>query len=501
MKLHHLFEGLPTTSTWGDQEVAITGIQYDSRKVEPGNLFVALRGAKVDGHRYIKRAWEAGAAGVVAETPPGLEGEGKSWVHVSDSRQALGNVAAAFYGHPSRALKVAGVTGTNGKTTTTFLIQHLLSAAQRQCGLIGTVRYDTGGRLIESKHTTPESSDVHELLAEMVANQCQAVVMEASSHGIEQRRIEGVEFDAAVFTNLTQDHLDYHGSMNAYFAAKRRLFEGMNQQTGTKKPVMVVNGDDSFGERLLRENLPNLNALTYGVGLGRDFEASEVSITFEGTRFTLKAKGRSFLVRTPLIGQFNVYNVLAALATGSALGLNLRESITNIAEAPQVPGRMESVGDQIPFRVFVDYAHTPDALEKACVTLRELRPRRLITLFGCGGDRDRAKRPLMAKAASRHSDIVVLTSDNPRSEDPQQILKDASKGISGVSCTTIEDRQEAIAKVIDSAQAKDVILIAGKGHETYQEFADRTIDFDDRQVALYCIQDWKRENADRFEDA
>jgi len=500
MELGSILQNVKVTSTWGDQDVEIGGLQYDSREVKEGDLFIALRGAKMDGHRYIAKAYEMGAAAVVAETPPDITSEGKTWVHVKDTRLAMGRLASNFYGQPSASLKVAGITGTNGKTTSTFLVQHLMAQAQRQCGLIGTVRYETGARVIEAKNTTPESADVHELMGEMVDNACQAVVMEVSSHGIEQHRVEGVEFDVCAFTNLSQDHLDYHGSMNAYFAAKRELFVKLNNQTGDKKPTMVVNGDDSFGQRLLRDDFTNLKTLSYGFNSGLDYEASDMESDFEGTRFKLKVKGRSFLVRTPLIGRFNVYNVLTALCTSVSMGLNLRESIKNVEQLPQVPGRMESVGEKIPFRVFVDYAHTPDALEKACVTLRELNPRRLITIFGCGGDRDRAKRPLMAKAASKHSDIVILTSDNPRSEDPQQILKDASKGILGVSFTTIEDRKEAIEKAISLAQPRDVILIAGKGHETYQQFADRTIDFDDRLVARHCIQDWIRAAAEDFEE-
>ncbi len=500
MELAKIVENVDVTSVWGNQDVEIRGIRYDSRKIEEGDLFVALKGAKMDGHRYIAKAFEMGAAAVVAETPPDINHEGKPWVHVRDARKVMGQLCANFHGHPSRSLKVAGITGTNGKTTTTFLVQHLMEMAQRQCGLIGTVRYETGARKIVAKNTTPESADIHELMAEMVDNVCQGVVMEVSSHGIEQYRVEGVEFDVAVFSNLSQDHLDYHGSMNAYFNTKRRLFEMLNTQGGDKKPTMVVNGDDSFGERLLRDEFPNVKKLSYGFGSGRDFEASEFVSNFEGTQFKLNVKGRSFLVRTPLIGRFNVYNALAALGAATGMGLNLRESIANLAQSPQVPGRMEAVGDNVPFRVFVDYAHTPDALEKACVTLRELNPRRLITVFGCGGDRDRAKRPLMAKAASRYSDIVILTSDNPRSEDPQQILKDAAKGISGVSFATIEDRKEAIQRAIEGAQAKDVVLIAGKGHETYQEFADRTIDFDDRLIARHCVEDWKRARAAEMEE-
>jgi len=493
MQLQSLLRDVPYIEIWGDTATEVGSLQYDSRKVKPGDVFVALPGVKVDGHRYIEQCLDAGAAGVIAEHAPTTVHLNKVWVRVENTRKALGRMADNFYGNPSTKLQVAGITGTNGKTTTTFLIQHLMNAAQRRAGLIGTVRYDTGARVIDSHHTTPESSDLHELLAEMREAGCRGAVMEVSSHGIEQYRMEGVQFDAAIFSNLTQDHLDYHGSMNDYFLAKLKLFQYLNDQPGTKQPVMAINGDDTYGERILRTNLPNVKPLTYGFGARCDYRASDYRCQFEGTTFQLAVKGRSFMVKSPLIGRFNVYNALAALTAVSGMGLNLREAINNLAEAPQVPGRMESVGGHIPFRVFVDYAHTPDAIEKACSTLRELNPARLITVFGCGGDRDRAKRPLMAAAACKYSDAIVLTSDNPRTEDPSRILRDAEAGmVSGVPHVAIEDRKEAIREAIFSARPRDVILIAGKGHETYQQFADRTIDFDDRLAARHCIEDWRR---------
>ncbi len=488
MTLNELKNGIRIKETWGNLEVAPKAVRYDSRAVKPGDLFVAMRGEVVDGHRFIDMAIAQGAVGIIAEEAPQMVNLEVGWLRVEDSRVALGPIAADLFGQPSRDMKVAGITGTNGKTTTAFLVQHLSDAAQRRCGLIGTVRYDTGGRSFEASRTTPESSDVHELLAEMRENGCRAAVMEVSSHGLEQHRVAGVAFDVGVFTNLSQDHLDYHKTMENYFAAKRILFEQMENQS-EKKPVMVVNGDDEYGQKLLRGDFPGVEKLCFGMGVGRDFRASDVKSRFEGTSFMLEAKKRQFLVRSPLIGGFNVSNALAALATATAMGLNLREAIQHLADGPQVPGRMEAVGENLPFRVFVDYAHTPDALEKACETLRELKPNRLITVFGCGGDRDRAKRPLMARAASQGSDVVVLTSDNPRTEDPKQILDDARKGISGAECAVIEDRETAIRQAIFDAGERDIILIAGKGHENYQEFADGRIDFDDRLVAKYALND------------
>ncbi|MEM1297076.1 MAG: UDP-N-acetylmuramoyl-L-alanyl-D-glutamate--2,6-diaminopimelate ligase, partial [Verrucomicrobiota bacterium] len=390
MELKELIAGISATETWGKLDGEVRAVQYDSRKVEPGDIFVAMRGEVVDGHRFVEKAIAQGAAAIVGEEAPQSVNLEVGWVRVADSRAALGPIAAQLAKHPSRDLKVAGITGTNGKTTTAFLIQHLCQAAQRQCGLIGTVRYDTGGRSVEASRTTPESSDVHALFAEMRDFGCRAGVMEVSSHGLQQHRVAGVEFDVGVFTNLSQDHLDYHKSMPEYYAAKRILFEQLDHQGGEKQASMVVNGDDDWGQKLLREPLSNVQRISFGMGVGRDFRAINISSQFEGTSFTLEAKKRQFLVRSPMIGAFNVYNSIAALATATAMGLNLREAIQHLAEGPQVPGRMESVGKNMPFRVFVDYAHTPDALEKACATLRELKPKRLVTVFGCGGDRDRA---------------------------------------------------------------------------------------------------------------
>lgn len=496
MQLTSLAHVLSSSETWGSLDVDVQGVRYDSRKVGPGDCFVAMRGEHADGHRFIQKAIDSGAVAIVAEEPPGEEAGNTAWIKVENARRALGLLSNELFGKPSENLITVGITGTNGKTTTAFLTQFLLNAAQRRCGLLGTVQYDTGERVETAARTTPESSDVHELFAEMVGNGCRAAVMEVSSHGLEQHRVEGVAFDVGVFTNLSQDHLDFHGSMPNYFAAKKKLF----QQLLGPKPAMVVNGDDSWGQKLLRDPEPGVTAISYGQGVACDFRATNIRITFDGTTFTLVVKGREILVRLPYIGQFNVYNALAALAAANAAGLNLRESIDHIANAPQVPGRMESVAQDSAFHVFVDYAHTPDALEKACSTLRDLDPRRLITVFGCGGDRDRAKRAPMAKAASQFSDAVILTSDNPRGEDPKQILEDAAKGIVGATHTIVEDRKEAIDLAIQSARPRDVVLIAGKGHETYQQFAGKTIDFDDRIVARNAIARFRDERIKEREE-
>lgn len=493
MDLQTLLKDVATLDRWGDLGVEINALHYDSRRVRPGSLFFALPGVKVDGQAFIARAIEAGASGIVAQNAPETVRTDIGWVRVANAREAMGKMGANFHGHPSRGLKVAGVTGTNGKTTTAFLIQHLNRAALRECGLIGTVRHETGARVIDAANTTPESIDIQAMLAEMRESGCRSAVMEVSSHGLDQHRVTGVQFDVGVFTNLTQDHLDYHGTMENYFQAKRRLLLHLGDQPDGKKPVMVINGDDSYGQRLLRDEIPGVKLVSFGFGVRCDYRATNFRPAFEGTTFQLDTAGRQILVRLPLIGRFNVANALGALAAVQAMGLNLREAINNLAEAPQVPGRMEDVGEKMPFRVFVDYAHTPDALEKACATLRELKPARLITVFGCGGDRDRNKRPLMAETASRHSDLVILTSDNPRTEDPERILDDAAQGLKGVDAERIADRREAIRRAVGLAQPRDIVLIAGKGHETYQQIGDTKFDFDDRQEARFAIRDLRHE--------
>ncbi|MEM0968128.1 MAG: UDP-N-acetylmuramoyl-L-alanyl-D-glutamate--2,6-diaminopimelate ligase [Verrucomicrobiota bacterium] len=489
MKLQELIQGIETRRTEGDLDAEITSIEYDSRKVAQGSLFAALPGSVVDGHRYLTKAIGQGASAVLLEREP-TEELPVPWVQVPRTRVVLGQVSSRYYGDPSKDLRMAGITGTNGKTTTAFLLRHLNEAAQRRCGLLGTVVYETGKRTVKASHTTPESSDVHELLAEMRDAACRSAVMEVSSHGLDQHRTGGVDFDVGVFTNLSQDHLDYHGDMESYFQSKRRLFE--NLRDGSKRATGVVNRDDLYGKRLLEEKMPGVDMIGFGFGGAADFRASKVRTEFGGTTFQLDALGRQFLIRMPLIGHFNVFNVLAALAAAKGMGLNLREAIQHMAEAPQVPGRMESVAENTSYRVFVDYAHTPDAVEKASETLRGLKPNRLITVFGCGGDRDRTKRPLMAQAACKHSDLVVLTSDNPRTEDPKTILEDAKAGLSG-RYLVVEDRREAIREAIFSAGDRDVVLIAGKGHEDYQLVGTQTLHFDDREVARGSIAE-RREN-------
>jgi len=482
MRLSDLIEGLSVVAVTGDTSREVSGIHFDSRLVEPGGVFFALEGVSADGRDFIPQALERGAAAIVAKQAYGADTDAV-WIEVPDAREAMGRSAANWWGNPTRDLPVIGITGTNGKTTTALIAHHLLESSLFRAGLVGTIEYRVGDEVRAAPHTPPEAPDLQALFREMVDAGCRAAVMEVSSHGLVQHRTTGVRFDVGVFTNLSQDHLDYHGSMEAYFGAKCLLFERMEQDGGTG--VMIVNADDRYGERLLKRRGWDLATVTFGQSAGADFQASGIRSGFDGTQFQLRAKGRQYLVRTPLIGLFNVYNTLAALAASVSAGLNMREAIANLATCPQVPGRLERVeGLQTNYRVFVDYAHTPDAVRNVLETVRSLEPKRLITVIGCGGDRDRGKRPLMAQAAEKASDYVILTSDNPRTEDPQQILRDAETGFHGTRRETVEDRKAAIGRAIDLAGERDIVVIAGKGHETYQEVNGVRHEFDDRKVAF-----------------
>ena len=488
MRLKAIISKLSTELIVGSTDREIASICYDSRRVQKNSLFVALRGEKVDGNQFIDSAIERGAVAVVSEQDQPQRGI--TTVLVKNARTALADIASEFHGNPSLGLRVAGITGTNGKTTTAFLLKHLCESVLLRSGLIGTIRYEIGERILPAPRTTPESLDLQELLFQIRSAGCKAVAMEVSSHAIEQGRVRNVEFDVAVFTNLTRDHLDYHGTMDAYFEAKARLFSQVAMQPH-KKGKAVINLDDRWGNALLSrlgKDHPNLPIVTYGMGARADFRASAVKMDFSGTQYQLSAHGKSYLVRLPLIGAFNVYNSLAALAAAAALGVDLRTAVKALADAPSVPGRLEPVPVKRRFRVFVDYAHTDDALTNVMKTLRDLNPRRLIVLFGCGGNRDRTKRPLMAAAVERLAHWAIVTSDNPRKEDPEAIIGEIKQGFRGTSHEVIVDRKEAIFRAISLAEPGDIVLIAGKGHETYQEFAESTVPFDDLAVARQVIE-------------
>ncbi len=494
MELKELIEDLHVKSVSGPMATGIDGIAYDSRRVSAGDLFVALQGQRSDGLEFVDQAVEAGAAAVMSEVPPPPDAS-VPWVQVKDGRSAMALASCVYFGNPSADMMVAGITGTNGKTTTAYLLHHLLKSTWHRCGLIGTTGVDTGESWLEASLTTPESVEIQRLMSRMREQGCRGVAMEVSSHGLVQHRLEGVQFAVGVFTNLSQDHLDYHGNMEAYFAAKKHLFELMSeQQRGAggagrgHRPVMVVNSDDNFGKRLLEEGFAKVEPVTYGLGTGCDFRASRIRSDFNGTVFQLEMARRSMLVRTPLVGAFNVYNALAALAAAQGMNLNLREAVANLASAPQIPGRLESVGGrQINFRVYVDYAHTPDALKQALKTLRGLNPERIITVFGCGGNRDHKKRPLMGRVVEQLGDRAVVTSDNPRGEEPGKIIKEIVAGMGRGGFRIIEDRREAIRAAIDMAGSRDIVLVAGKGHEDYQEIDGIRHPFDDRKVARQYI--------------
>ena len=465
----------------GSPDREIEALVHDSRLASPGCLFVSLPSvtpgrAGAEDTRHILEAVDKGAVAVT--TAADIDAPRATIIRVKNPRFALSAAAAVFYGHPSLQLQTAGVTGTNGKTTTTFLLKHLLDVAERPCGLIGTVRYVVGPRELPAARTTPESDDVQRLLREMRDVNCRAAVMEASSHALHQGRLRDVEFDTAIFTNLTQDHLDYHETMEAYFAAKALLFSQMAEQT-RKKGTAVVNLDDRYGRRLIDDHTQRVTTVTYGQSSNAMFRAVDLRTDFHGTQYSLHAAGKSYLVRLPLFGPFNVYNSLAALAAMHALGHDIRKSVVALKDAPQVPGRLEMVPGPKSFRVFVDYAHTPDALQNVLRTLRSLEPARILTVFGCGGDRDKAKRGPMGLAAEELSDWCIVTSDNPRSEDPEGICRQISAALRSQNHEVIVDRRAAIRRAVAMAGPGDIVLVAGKGHESYQEFADRKIPFDD----------------------
>ena len=498
MILRELVSNLSRVTVAGSLEPEVHAITASSREVTPGVIFAAIRGTSLDGHRFINDALAAGATAILAEiAQPSDYTAPATWLHVPDSRLAVATLASVLAGQPWRDLAIAGITGTNGKTTTAFLLHHLMKSAWHRAGLLGTILVDDGETVETAKHTTPGSIELSALLARMKDNGCRGLAMEVSSHGIHQKRIAAIGFDACVFTNLTQDHLDYHGTLDAYFKAKAEWFYDLAADPHGKKPVAVINTDDAYGAELAASLDGKMAVTRFGFGVNSDFRANNFRQTARGMDFELAAKGKTYLVRAPLIGRFNAYNLLGAIAAASACGIKPREAVAALAEAPQVPGRMENVGNTGGATVFIDYAHTPDALENACRTLRELDPRRLITVFGCGGDRDKTKRPLMAAAAARHSDACVVTSDNPRSEDPLTIIREIEGGLRGKAFRSIPDRAEAIDFAIRNALSGDIILIAGKGHETTQQFATETLDFDDRKHASKALRERAQDISDQ----
>jgi len=482
-----LIDELAPLRVEGPLDRNIAGISYDSRRVTPGMVFVAVPGQKTDGHEFISTAIDRGATAIICEKN-GFVSQRATKIKVSDAREALARAAASYYQHPSRRLRVIGITGTNGKTTVAFMVKQILEAAGVNCGLIGTVRYEIGERVIPAQRTTPEALEIQQLMAQMLRADCQACVMEVSSHALEQQRICGVEFDVGIFTNLTQDHLDYHGTMENYFAAKKKLFAALSG--GTKKAGAVINIDDAFGARLSRET--NLEVqLTYGLTPAAKIRATRVQLGKHATQMVLETPQDRIPCRLPLIGRHNVYNALAAAGAGLVLKVGAHPIQTALNSMKPVPGRLESIVLGQPFGVFVDYAHTDDALRNVLMTLREITSGRLLVTFGCGGNRDAGKRLKMGKVAAELADFTLITSDNPRRESPAKIAAAIEEGFRSVRRDGYRvelDRRRAVDELLRGAGAGDTVLIAGKGHETYQEFEDTVIPFDDRVYARETLE-------------
>ena len=486
MTLKEALDGVALITDEGASLAAkpVRGIAYDSRKVETGFLFFAFPGAHVDGARFANDAMSRGALAVVSENaaPTGFTGP---WLQVRHGREALALTAANFYGHPDRRLGITGITGTNGKTTTSYLIDAILRHAGKITAMVGTIQYQLAGRILPALNTTPESLDLFQIFHDLEQAGGTHATMETSSHALALGRVYGIQFHTAIFTNLTRDHLDFHKTMEAYFAAKQLLFTG---QGGAAPQFAAINHDDEWGKQL--QVKPGTEVFWYGLEDGATTRARKISSKFEGLRFEIQHQGKTYSVESPLVGKINVYNILAAWCAGASYGLDPALIAEGIAGCRAVPGRFERVEQGQPFLVVVDYAHTDDALRNAISVARSLTSKRVITLFGCGGDRDRTKRPLMGMAAAELSDFVVLTSDNPRSEDPLDIMNDALVGVRRFDTPHViePDRETAIRRAIQQAAPGDVVLIAGKGHEPYQILKDRTIHFDDREVASVVLR-------------
>ncbi len=489
MKLDELLAGAETSRLSGPVNVEVESVAYDSRRVTRGAIFFALRGEKLEGAQFAGDAIRRGAIAIASESPrPAEIPDGIAWVELpqGSGRRGLARVAENFYGHPADALQLVGVTGTNGKTTTAYLVDSILRAAGLTTGLIGTTGYRTPKGSRPALNTTPESLDLQKMFAEVRDAGGTHVTLEASSHALAMERLWGCRFAAAIFTNLTRDHLDYHQTFEAYFAAKRRLFEG----TGAEAPrVGVINADDAYGAQLrgLAER-----TLTYGLKNTPDITTRKFNLSFRGLEFTAQTPAGEVEVRSSLVGRINVYNILAAIGAAIGLEIPIAKIEKGIAGLELVPGRFERIAEGQPYLVVVDYAHTDDALRNLISTARDLSASgRIITVFGAGGERDRAKRPLMGEAAGSLSDLVVITSDNPRSEDPLLIINDVVVGLQKANAKYViePDRGQAIVRAIEEAQPGDIVLLAGKGHETYQVLRERTIEFDDREKARAILHE------------
>jgi len=485
MKLKDLLESVDAVEVSGPGNPDIEGIAYDSRLIRPGWLFIAVAGEQTDGADYIPDAVSKGAVAVVSENSRTL-GTGVVHIQVPRARRALAQIANAYFGDLSRRMRVVGITGTNGKTTTSYMIRNILRDGGFLPGLLGTVAYEVGDHVLPATRTTPEAPDIHAMFQRMHEHGCDSVVMEVSSHALALERVHGIDFSISVFTNLTRDHLDYHQNMDAYFDAKARLFKARENSTGSSA---VINIDDAWGARLAEEPEINSEIITYGFDERAQVCASDASVDVHGTRFKVSTPWGNGKVHLQLLGRFNIHNALAAMAAGGLCNIDLLRMIKSLENMDAIPGRLELVSRRMGRRIFVDYAHTDDALRNVLSTLREICSGRLIIVFGCGGDRDRGKRAKMGQAASELADYSIITSDNPRKEEPGAIVGDIIQGFEDESrFEVVLDRRQAIEQGIRMMARKDILLVAGKGHEDYQELDGIIIPFNDRNVIEELVQ-------------
>jgi UDP-N-acetylmuramoyl-L-alanyl-D-glutamate--2,6-diaminopimelate ligase len=483
MKLKELLSELDLISVKKEKsfDLEIRGISCDSRRVSEGYLYVAVEGNLFDGHNFIPEAIKKGARAIIVQNSKFKIQNSKIPIFiVKDTRIALAKLAAKFYRTQKSSLKFIGITGTNGKTTVSYLIESILRRSRFRVGVIGTINYRLNGKEISSAiNTTPSPLELHLLLSEMARENADFVVMEVSSHALDQERVYGIDFNYAVYTNLSQDHLDYHKNLKDYFLAKAKLFEGLRPDS-----FAIINSDDRFSKELKKKTRAKI--FTYGIESLSDIRAENIKWDLEGLRFNVKAKEFDFQIKSKLIGYYNVYNILAAVSTALNLGIDIQIIKSAIGNLRDIPGRLERIDSERNFKVFVDYAHTPEAIKNVLFTLKNFK-RRLICVFGCGGQRDREKRPKMGKIVSELSDYFIITNDNPRNEDPREIISDILKGVKTKNFEIILDRREAIRKALSLASEGDIVAILGKGHERYQIIEDKKIPFDDREVVKECL--------------
>lgn len=491
MRLQELLQNLHPIIPFVGENPQITSIENDNRKVQKGSLFICIKGYTVDGHDFAQAAVQNGAVAIVAEKPlPSIE---VPVIVVYDTNRAMAILADAFYGHPTKKLQLIGITGTNGKTTTSHIIEKILHDDGKKTGLIGTMYTKIGEKTVETKNTTPESLTLQKIFRQMVDEEVNSAIMEVSSHALDLGRVHGCEYNIAVFTNLTQDHLDYHITMDEYKHSKGLLFSQLGNSYDLNHPKFaVLNADDLASESYRKSTAAHL--ITYGIDNHADFQAKNIKMSPKGTTFDLMLVGKIYPIQMQLIGKFSVYNVLASIAATYVTGIPIEKIIQSIEAVNGVAGRFELVDAGQDFTVIVDYAHTPDSLENVLKTIRQFANKKVFVIVGCGGDRDRTKRPLMAKIACQFATDSIFTSDNPRSEDPLAILQEMEVGVEGEKYIVIPDRKDAIEAVIQKASTDDVILIAGKGHETYQIIGDNVFDFDDRLVARIAIEEMLEKN-------